>query len=249
MLLYNLPLFLSLSAVAVLPLGLIMFFAMRGLVEALAESGFLPGQDFDAEEWLQQQSKELLLACLLIMIVSIIFGITTEAAIIRAVAELYAGDSHPKFTRCLGEGIRKLGSILCYRVSLSLILFVMIMCLLLVCYIFIWINGFLGGLLFFLGYMFVLIYVGIAMIAAIPTIVVENKRWCLDAMRRSWELTSQKRCFLFCVMLLFLLVIIILNLVMIGFLSIFVGAEDLAGGKGAVAYMFLHWFLVPYGVM
>ena len=243
--------FLSLSALVVLPLLGIL----GGFVHAM-QSSWTPGQ-FDMMAWIEQHSQTVAQICFLVILVLITFGIAAQAAMLRAVAEIYASEqSAPSFGRTLGTGLRKVGPLLCYRFALCFGMLVISLAVGIVLAIVVALLTLLVSHNVVMVVSFILqvanvvvsVILSLILYVAEPVIVVEGKTW-MQAMQRSYELTKGKLCFLFMACFLFSAVswafVTIYWFILAGFWS----AENLMSVHGVVLLAAPYWVLFPITVM
>ena len=251
----NISLFIPLGAILVVPLTLVLCFTIDDVAEMVSE--FSIEEDFDVNAWMVKNASSFFTFWSLLVIASVFFGLPAQAAIMRATALIYAGESSPSLLECAKEGFRKLCSVFCFKFSLQALIFAISICLGIVSgivtVVIIAIFGEGAGtgaqILAQLASMTITYYIMIAMLVAVPSIVVERKTWCKDAMDRSWELTEQKRCFLFAALLVYGFVLMPILLVYYGVMFAILGPSGVFSAKGALAYSFLCLVTLPIAHM
>jgi hypothetical protein len=254
----NARLFLSLAAVVVLPKVLISCI----LLWTQDVSSMTDNDDYWEEE---NHVRDLVLVSLAACILFLVLGVAAHAAMIRAVTEIYIGQHQEEASvlvslkRLLCEGLCKVGSILCYWMVLFLGLLTFGVVSGIVLLIAMLIVGLLLALivgqdaatvivivmltLCRIALSVAIVYVMLGVFAVTPIIVIEGHGW-QRAMERSWELTSERRLFIFgakflksiAVWLPFTLYVIIAVLV--------IGPTNIATATGAVLIYALPFMII-----
>lgn len=169
---------------------------------------YAPPQDLDLP-------KGALVAFLILTPLWCVVSLVGTGAMIRGTAEVYAGET-PKLLPCLQEGFRRACTLFQFGLMLFLGLFVASFVL-----------GIVFGILsIFAGEnahilvmvlsipvsFFMTFYVMISFQMTPPTIVLE-RRTAYEAMERSWALMDGSRCYVFCALLLLMVVGVVVGLI------------------------------------
>lgn len=207
----NARLFLSLATVVVLPKVLIYCI----LLWTQDVSSMTDNDDYWEEG---NHARDLVLVSLVACILYLVLGVAAHAAMIRAVTEIYIGQHQEdasalvSLKRYLCEGFCKVGSILCYWMVLFLGLLtfgvvsgiVLLIAMLIVGLLLALIVGQDAATVIVIVMLTVcrialsvaIVYAMLGVFAVTPIIVIEGHGW-QRAMERSWELTSERRLFIF----------------------------------------------------
>lgn len=246
------PLFLSLSALIVVP----MVAVLCGSVRALQSSW--TADEFDIVAWMEQHARAVAQVTVLTALVYIAVGIAVQAAMLRAVAEVYCRNNHKPTGVCvnLQAGFQKVGPILLYSLvvffGLWAVLIAATLCLLLVSLILTLIaDPGIAVIVSFVGHTAVVVLsfvLQLMLCVAVPVIVVENKTW-MQAVERSYKLTKNKLLFVFCAMFLFSLVTWIAVGIYFGIVEGSLRVEQCLTTHGIILLSVPYLFVVPLSSM
>jgi hypothetical protein len=212
----NLALFMTMSAVVVIPILLILIislFTITWEIEA-EQAQFL--------DFVMFHARPLLRVLLLVLVIYTLVGMAIQGAMIRIVVDVYATGKRPcelqedlmNYLRhyLLGQGKRVVCSIFCYNFFLFFAMLSVEICFKIVLSIVLFLFGFVilnlnesgwavlswvVSTVHLLVLSMTFIYVNVSMFAAIPSIVVEQQHGWNRAMQRSWDLVTSRRVFVF----------------------------------------------------